>query len=120
MIERARIDHEHSRHRFTTREDDLEPADFALASGIFNVRLDTSLEDWTAYVLHTLERLDSLGGQGFAFNMLTSYSDHDRMRADLYYGDPCFFFDHCKTRYSKQVGLLHDYGLYEFTILVRK
>ena len=42
------------------------------------------------------------------------------MRADLYYGDPCFFFDHCKTRYSKQVGLLHDYGLYEFTILVRK
>jgi SAM-dependent methyltransferase len=120
MIAKARIDHENSRHRFTTREGDLEPADFTLASGIFNVRLDTSMEDWTAYVLDTIERLDKLGGQGFAFNMLTSYSDHDRMRGDLYYGDPCFFFDHCKTRYSKQVALLHDYGLYEFTILARK
>ncbi len=120
MIAKARIDHENSRHRFTTREEELEQADFTLASGIFNVRLDTSMEDWTAYVLDTIERLDKLGGRGFAFNMLTSYSDHDRMRADLYYGDPCFFFDHCKTRYSKQVALLHDYGLYEFTILVRK
>jgi hypothetical protein len=52
--------------------------------------------------------------------MLTSYSDPDRMRSDLYYGDPCLFFDHCKRTYSKQVALLHDYGLYEFTVIVRK
>ena len=51
--------------------------------------------------------------------MLTSYSDPDRMRPDLYYGDPCRLFDHCKRRYSRHVALLHDYGLYEFTILVR-
>jgi len=42
------------------------------------------------------------------------------LRPHLYYGDPCFFFDHCKRRYSRQVALLHDYGLYEFTIIVRK
>ena len=42
------------------------------------------------------------------------------MRGDLYYGDPRAFFDHCKRRFSKQVALLHDYGLYEFTIRVRK
>jgi hypothetical protein len=61
-----------------------------------------------------------LGKRGFAFNMLTSYSDADRMRSDLHYGDPCRFFDYCKRTYSKQVALLHDYGLYEFTVLVRK
>ena len=120
MIEKARADHQTARHRFTSIEDDLEPVDFTIASGIFNVRLDTSVEDWTAYVMHTLDRLDGLSGRGFAFNMLTSYSDPDRMRSDLYYGDPCVFFDRCKTAYSKQVALLHDYGLYEFTILVRK
>lgn len=32
----------------------------------------------------------------------------------------CALFDLCKRRYSKNVALLHDYGLYEFTILIRK
>jgi SAM-dependent methyltransferase len=120
MIERARNEHGDHRSRFTTSEAELEAADFTLASGIFNVRLDTNLEDWTRYVLHTTSMLDRLGQRGFAFNMLTSYSDADRMRSDLYYGDPTYFFDYCKRTYSKQVALLHDYGLYEFTVLVRK
>jgi hypothetical protein len=84
------------------------------------VKLDTPNEEWSEYVVHTLGVLDRLGRLGFAFNMLTSYSDADRMRSDLYYGDPCRFFDYCKRNFSKQVALLHDYGLYEFTILVRK
>jgi len=42
------------------------------------------------------------------------------MRDYLYYGDPCFYFDLCKRSYSRQVALMHDYGLYEFTLLVRK
>jgi SAM-dependent methyltransferase len=120
MIERARQEHRGDRLKFTTSEAELEPADYTLASGIFNVKLDTSVEDWTRYVLHTTSVLDRLGSRGFAFNMLTSYSDADRMRSDLFYGDPCHFFDHCKRTYSKQVALLHDYGLYEFTVLVRK
>ena len=120
MINRAREQHGGDRLKFTTSEHELEPANFTLASGIFNVRLDTNVEDWTQYVLHTTSILDRLGKRGFAFNMLTSYSDADRMRSDLYYGDTSFFFDYCKRTYSKQVALLHDYGLYEFTVLVRK
>ena len=42
------------------------------------------------------------------------------MKDHLFYADPCFFFDHCKKHFSKNVALLHDYGMYEFTILVRK
>lgn len=105
---------------FTRQEADLSPCDFVVASGIFNVKLETSVDDWQAYVLDTIERMAQLSKAGFAFNMLTSYSDRERMRNDLYYGDPCFFFHHCKTRYSRHVALLHDYGLYEFTILVRR
>jgi hypothetical protein len=29
-------------------------------------------------------------------------------------------FDLCKRRYSKHVALYHDYGLYEFTVVVRR
>jgi SAM-dependent methyltransferase len=120
MIDQARRNHGSARRQFTTSEAGLRPADFAVASGIFNVKLDTALDDWTNYVMDTIERIDRLGNRGLAFNMLTSYSDPDRMRSDLFYGDPRHFFDHAKRTFSKQVALLHDYGLYEFTILVRK
>ncbi len=96
------------------------PADYAVASGIFNVRLGISEADWRGYVDTTIAVLDRAGTRGFAFNCLTSYSDADRMRPDLYYADPCAYFDMCKRRFSRQVALLHDYGLYEFTLIVRK
>jgi SAM-dependent methyltransferase len=120
MVKRAAQAHSGVRRRFTRSYQELAPADYALASGVFNVKLDTSDAEWAAYVLHAVETLDGLGHSGFAFNMLTSYSDPERMRAELYYADPCAMFDHCKRSFSRQVALLHDYGLYEFTILVRK
>jgi SAM-dependent methyltransferase len=96
------------------------PADYSIASGIFNVRLQRSDAEWLAYILATLDELDRASTRGFAFNCLTSYSDAHKMRDYLYYADPCRLFDHCKRKYARDVALLHDYGLYEFTILVRK
>lgn len=95
-------------------------ADYAVASGIFNVRLAVPDAEWRAHLLATLDVLDACSRRGFAFNCLTSYSDAGRMRPDLYYADPLPLFDHCKRRYSRDVALLHDYGLYEFTMIVRK
>lgn len=93
---------------------------YGVASGVFNVRLGYTDAEWLEYIDATLETLDRTSRDGFAFNCLTSYSDDDRKCNYLYYADPCVLFDQCKRRYSKQVALLHDYGLYEFTILVRK
>lgn len=95
-------------------------ANFSIASGIFNVKLRKSNKEWKDYILNTLDILNESSSSGFSFNCLTSYSDKEKMRNDLYYGDPCEFFDLCKRKYSKEVSLLHDYGLFEFTILVRK
>lgn len=117
-----------AKHRYQDKSDasffvSSEPsqvADYSIASGIFNVRLGRSESEWRLYLEATLDGLDKFSRRGFAFNCLTSYSDADKMRDDLYYPDPCEIFVYCKKRYSKNVALLHDYDLYEFTILVRK
>lgn len=98
----------------------VEMADYGVESGIFNMRLDCSDADWLRHIEKTLDMLDQTSRKGFAFNCLTSYSDADRMRPELYYADPLKMFDYCKRKYSRNVALLHDYGLYDFTILVRK
>ena len=97
-----------------------ERADYCIASGILNVRLQHTDAEWREYMQATVDLLDRSSSRGFAFNCLTSYSDADRMRDYLYYADPCEWFDRCKRQYAKDVALLHDYGLYEFTLLVRK
>lgn len=111
---------DNSHARFVLSSDPDHIADYGVASGIFNVRLGRSDEEWRSYVEATLDVLDRTSRVGFTFNCLTSYSDTEKMRDHLYYADPCALFDLCKRRYSKSVALLHDYGLYEFTILVRK
>jgi SAM-dependent methyltransferase len=94
--------------------------DYLVASGVFNVRQDTSDEQWWDYIINTLNQFDQLASKGFSFNVLTSYSDKPFMRDYLYYANPERLFNYCKTHYSRQVALLHDYPLYEFTILVKK
>ena len=94
--------------------------DYGIASGIFNIRLQQDDDAWRAHMQSTLNALDRTSTRGFAFNCLTSWSDPERMRSDLFYANPAEWFDFCKRRYARNVALLHDYGLYEFTILVRK
>jgi len=95
-------------------------ADYGIASGIFNVKLKRTDDEWCEYIKMTIDILDRTSRLGFSFNCLTSYSDPALMRRYLYYADPLPLFNHCKQKYSRNVALLHDYGLYEFTILVRK
>jgi len=93
-------------------------ADYSFASGIFNVRLEHDEALWRDHVLTTLDNLNQFSTKGFAFNLLTSYVDF--REEHLFYGDPLFFFDHCKRHLSPRVSLLHDYPLWEWTIVVRK
>ena len=106
--------------RFTTSEADLGATDYTLASGIFNVKLEATDAEWTAYVHDVIHHMAGMSRRGFAFNMLTINSDPDKRRADLYYADPSEVTALCRARYSREVEVLENYGLYEFTILVRK
>jgi len=121
MISAARRRHaDAAAARFIASCEPDRVADYGLASGIFNVRQNRSNDEWAGYLRDVLDVLDRTSRYGFAFNCLTSYSDEDRKRSYLYYADPCRIFDLCKRRYSREVALLHDYGLFEFTVVVRK
>jgi SAM-dependent methyltransferase len=123
MIKAARQAHAHaSIANFTISEADLVASDYVVAGAIFNNKFEAPVEQWREHTLYILEKLNKLCTRGLAFNMLSRYSDVDRMslRPDLYYADPLFYFDYCKRTFSRDVALLHDYGLFDFTILVRK
>lgn len=95
-------------------------ADFTVASGIFNVKYEANEQDWLENLISTIDAMDKKSTLGFAFNLLTKYSDPEFMQSYLYYADPLFIFDYCKRKFSKNVALLHDYSQYDFTIIVRK
>ncbi len=120
-IETARKTHAgQPRRAFFTDKTQIPVCDYTIASGIFNFRGEQTFDEWTEYVLGVLTEFDQLSRRGFSSNFLTKYSDADKMRPDLYYADPLFLFDYCKRHFSKNVALLHDYRLYDFTLLIRK
>jgi SAM-dependent methyltransferase len=104
---------------FVTDLAGLEPVDYVVGSGIFNVKLDASIEAWETSIRSTLATMAGLSRKGFGFNMLTRHSDPERRREHLYYGDPADYVRYCLETFSRHLVLKHDYGLYDFTILVR-
>lgn len=119
MIVQARADVRDPRCAFTDNENDLPVSDYTVASGIFNVRLEASQEQWKAHIVETIATLARHSRKGFAFNMLTRYADEEKLRDHLYYADPGEYFKLCKESWSRNVALLHHYDLYEFTVVVK-
>ena len=121
MIESAKVRNSRLENAsFSVGSEPDQMADYGIASGIFNVKMDYPDNEWLSYILHTLDTLNSTSNKGFSFNCLTLYSDSHMMRDHLYYADPRAIFDFCIRNYSRNVALLHDYGLFEFTVLVKK
>ena len=119
IAEASRLHGEGDGRRWRVGADPEETADFAVASGIFNVKGDVALEPWESYVRGTVDVLARCGRRGFAFNVLSLSSDPERRVSNLYYADPGATLSYCLRRYGRSVALLQDYGLYEFTVIVR-
>lgn len=123
MVQRAVLQYGHlPNHTFNTIEmaADMGVADYTIASGLFNLPFGQPASDWHEHILETITTMHKKSVYGFAFNALTKYSDPHLMRPELHYADPLLLFDYCKKEFSKNVALLHDYNLYDFTILVKK
>ena len=93
-------------------------ADYSFASGTYNMRIDADEDRWMEYVKASLVHLWSRTRRAMAFNMLSTYGA--KRLADLYYADPGPYFDFCMQSLARNVTLLHDYPLPEWTIMVRR
>jgi SAM-dependent methyltransferase len=93
-------------------------ADYSFASGPFNVKGGCDDGAWEAHVIDIVRAMARTSRIGFAFNLLTSYVDF--RQENLFYADPGTFFAYCKREISPRVALLHDYPLYEWTMLVHQ
>lgn len=118
MIAAAQANCDPSRSRFILGPEVTEPADYSFVSGTFNVKLEASDDDWDAYVKRQLSVIYAHSRKGVAFNLLTSYVDWKA--ENLFYADPGKFFDFCKRQLSRHVTLVHDYTLFEWTMLVSR
>jgi len=96
-----------------------EPADYDIASGIMNVKGDVPAADWETYVRDTILLLGRSSRRGFAANMLTMSNDPEKRRSNLHYVEPIEMLQFCLKNFGRSVALMQDYGLYEFTIIVR-
>jgi SAM-dependent methyltransferase len=92
-------------------------ADYSFVSGTFNVKLEATDEQWGVIVKDAIRDLAAHSTRGFAFNLVTDQVDWKDDK--LFYADPMEYFEFCRRNVSRYVSLLHDYPLYEWTLLVR-
>ena len=118
MIDAAKAQCDPARSRFILGPEVTEEADYSFVSGTFNVKLQASDAEWDAYIKRQLSAIYAHSRKGMAFNLLTTHVD---WRAEnLFYADPSHFFDFCTRHLSRHVTLVHDYALFEWTILVSR
>lgn len=117
MVEAARRLHARRRNaRFEMAAADLREADYALASGIFNVRLGLAQEAWTRFVQDTLRRLSASSRMGFAVNFLDAEAGVS-WPAGLYAAKPATWQRWCEQQTGWRTEVLRGYGLREFTLI---
>ena len=95
-------------------------ADYTVASGVFNVKLRTSGMRWTDYIKSTLVQLYGTSTQGLAVNFLAPRPPHMPQTSALFRPWPQPWIDFCRQELGAETTLRADYGLPEFTLLVRR
>jgi hypothetical protein len=94
-------------------------ADYAIASGIFNVAQDERRDDWERFIAASLDDLHRTTRRGFAVNFMKQPVGAPARRG-LYTTDSAFWARHCATRFNAVTEMHDGYGLMEFTLIVRK
>ena len=109
------------RIRFKLNENfsDVCEHDYILMSGLFNKKFGMADSEFLDYIKTSLTLLSRKSKKGLAVNFLSSFSDLDKRREDLHYANPMDLFDFVKSTLTPEVSLLHDYGLWDFTLFLR-
>jgi SAM-dependent methyltransferase len=101
----------------STRADRI--ADYAVASGIFNIKLDHSLAEWEKSIRQSLCDMRETTRYGFAVNFLKPLSSAGQQVTEMYAADRGRWAVYCEDKFNAEVEVLEDYGMREYTLLVR-
>ena len=119
MIRAARRLHPaRSTRRFMVGHASPRVADFAVASGIMNVKLHHTDEVWEEFVAATLCDMRRSTRRGFAVNFMTE-APAEMIHPLLYRTHPERWVSYCVSSLSCSVEVLSGYGLREFTLIAR-
>lgn len=120
MIDHARRLWSRRRHTaFVVGDQTGRVADYAVASGIFNVRLDQSTSRWETHVAQVLVSMRAECSRGFAVNFLGPPSPQAALVPELYRTEPGRWAPHCERDLGCRVDVIEGYGMREFTLLAR-
>ncbi|MBX3586044.1 MAG: class I SAM-dependent methyltransferase [Ramlibacter sp.] len=105
--------------RFETASEFDRVADYTVASGIFNVKLDQPEDAWIAHIQATLTHMRAVSRLGYAVNFLTQQPSTSRGEREIYRADPGLWRSFCEDVLGSQVIILSDYGMREHTLIAR-
>ncbi len=94
-------------------------ADFCIASGIFNIKLDQPLDRWERFVTETLSTMAGHVRHGFAVNFMAP-GPPSQSSPWLYCSPASRWEDYCARELGMAVEIVSDYGMQEYTMLARK
>lgn len=106
--------------KFRTGRRSPRVADYAVASGIFNVKLDAAVPEWEALVAETLREMHARCAVGFAVNFLAPWPAHLPQPPQLYRCPADRWHDFCVEELDADVQIRCGYGLNEYTLLVKR
>jgi SAM-dependent methyltransferase len=119
MISRARRRHRGTQgRRFVVGHEIPRIADYSVASGVMNVMLDYPRAFWEELVADTLRRMHASSRRGFAVNFMAEKPDGTAAEG-LYRTDSSRWSLFCQQTLGCAVEVVGDYGMREFTLLVR-
>lgn len=95
-------------------------ADYSIASGIFNVKQSATNKSWEELIARTLSDMYANSRLGFAVNFLGLAAPGMNVIPELYRVSPAFWTSYCSTELLAQVEVLDNYGMNEFTLLVKR
>lgn len=121
MVAEARLLwHKRPLAEFLAAKTSPRTADYSVASGVFNVKLDQPMALWESFVAQTLADMHRTSRVGFAVNFLAPLTKGEAGPPELYRAAPGQWQRHCEAL-GARVEVLQGYGLpQEYTLLVRR
>lgn len=124
MVSRARRRFARTDRRFVVGQASPRLADYSVASGIMNVNVGYPRADWEGFVAAMLRDMRRTSRRGFSVNFMSDVvaafeAPDDSPATRLYRTSPERWIPYCENALGCSVETLDNYGMREFTLLLR-